>query len=46
VLIYIDTGDVTTARIVNYDDSSANLPVAPNGTDIQITFPSAVMTLS
>ncbi len=39
LIIYIDTGDTSTSRLVAYIDSSVTgLPVTPNGGDITISW--------
>lgn len=36
VVIYEDTGDATTSRLIAYIDTSSGLPITPNGSDIII----------
>jgi hypothetical protein len=39
IVIYIDTGNVATSRLVAYIDTGVTgLPVTPNGTDLTITW--------
>lgn len=42
LIIYVDTGDAATSRLVAYIDTSVTgLPVTPNGGDISITWSGA-----
>jgi hypothetical protein len=38
MVIYIDTGNAATSRLVAYIDTNAGLPVTPNGGDIIINW--------
>lgn len=38
VLLYIHTGVDSTSRLLSYDDTAAQLPITPNGTDITVEF--------
>lgn len=38
VVLFVDTGNVTTDRLICYLDSGTGLPVTPNGGDINITW--------
>lgn len=42
VVLFIDTGAAGTSRLVSYQDAGVtNLPVTPNGADINLTFDAA-----
>jgi len=36
IILYKDTGDSTTSRLIAYIDTGSNLPITPNGDDIEI----------
>lgn len=38
VVLYIETGTETTSRLISYDNTSTDLPVTPDGTDITVIF--------
>ena len=38
-VIYIDTGTPSTSPLIFYIDSYSGLPVTPNGSDINVSFP-------
>jgi len=38
ILIYQDTGDEATSRLIAYIDSASGLPVTPNGGDIAVAW--------
>lgn len=40
IVIYDDTGVAGTSRLIAYIDDYAGLPVTPNGSDIDLTWPS------
>lgn len=40
VILFIDTGDAATSRLICYMDSGTGLPVTPNGADINVTWSS------
>ena len=39
LLIYQDTGNPATSRLIGYFDQANGLPVAPSGADVPITWP-------
>lgn len=39
LVIYMDTGSASTSRLIAYIDTATNLPVTPNGGDINVTWP-------
>lgn len=39
IVIFQDTGTDTTSRLIAYIDSYAGLPVTPNGSDINVSWP-------
>lgn len=39
IVIYDDTGTAGTSRLIAYIDSYAGLPVTPNGSDINVSWP-------
>lgn len=41
IVIYDDSGTASTSRLIAYIDDYAGLPVTPNGSDIDLTFPTA-----
>lgn len=48
IIIYIDTGNEATSRLVAYIDSAGGLPVTPNGQDINVAWdngPSKIFAL-
>lgn len=38
VIIYQDTGDAATSRLIDYQSSALGLPITPNGADIDLAF--------
>lgn len=38
VVIYQDTGDEATSRLIDYQSSALGLPITPNGADIDLAF--------
>lgn len=40
-VIFIDTGTPSTSPLIAYIDSYSGLPVTPNGSDINVTFPTS-----
>jgi hypothetical protein len=42
IVIYDDTGVAGTSRLIAYIDSYAGLPVTPNGSDINVSWPTDV----
>lgn len=40
LIVYQDTGDESTSRLIVYIDTASNLPVIPNGGDINLGFDS------
>jgi len=38
ILIYHDTGDQTTSRLIAYIDVASGLPITPNGSDVTVNF--------
>lgn len=46
VVLFVDTGNVTTDALIAYLDSATGLPVTPNGGDITVTWnASGIFTL-
>lgn len=46
VVLFVDTGNVTTDALIAYLDSATGLPVTPNGGDITVTWnASGILTL-
>lgn len=41
IVIYQDTGSAATSRLIAYIDDYAGLPVTPNGSDINIAWPTS-----
>lgn len=42
ILIYQDTGSAATSRLIALIDTATNLPITPNGGDIQVVWDSGV----
>lgn len=38
IVLFVDTGNVSTDRLICYIDSGTGLPVTPNGGDINVTW--------
>lgn len=38
IIIYQDTGDEATSRLIDYQSSALGLPITPNGADIDLAF--------
>ena len=45
LVIYQDTADATTSRLIALIDTATGLPVTPNGGDISILWPTPIFTL-
>jgi hypothetical protein len=45
LVIYQDTADATTSRLIALIDTATGLPVTPNGGDITIQWPTPIFTL-
>lgn len=46
IVLFVDTGNVTTDALIAYLDSATGLPVTPNGGDITVTWnASGILTL-
>lgn len=45
IVIYQETGDPATSRLIAYIDTATGLPVTPNGGDIQVQWSAPIFTL-
>lgn len=45
VVVYQDTGDEKTSRLIDYQSSGLGLPITPNGADIDLAFDNGALKI-